>query len=486
MGSEVELKLELEAGDADQLPSHPLLRRLPPRVDKLRSVYFDTRKGKLRRHGWTLRVREANGLFTQTLKRFGPGAGLFDREEWEGAVTGPGPDASAAAGTPIAGLVNEEQFARLVPMFAVEVKRSTWLVRKAGAEVELVSDRGLVAAADRTQTFDEIELELKSGEAASLAGLAQQIGRRIPLRLGVQAKADRGFLLASGKDGCAAKAEPVVLGDRMSIAEGLAIIVSSCLKQFRLNEALVADAGDPEALHQARVALRRLRAALSLFKPAIEDDELSALLAELSGFTARLGPARDLDVMIARLPPDDRKRARFERRRNRQYAAIGKMLASRRFRAWTLELVAWTYGGAWRETRKAKRRLLGFALKRLDRQWRAIERRAARFDDSSDHQRHRLRIHAKKIRYALEFLEAPLRSMEAEQRKFAKAVEGLQESLGNLNDLATARTLDSWIRWWGLPRDDREERRLVRAARRQLRTLRDIGPYWRRAARKPN
>jgi inorganic triphosphatase YgiF len=481
---EVEIKLEVAPEHADELPSHPLLRRLTPRVEALRSVYFDTRKGKLKRNGWTLRVREANGLYTQTLKRAGPGAGLFSRDEWEGAVAGPDPDPNAAAGTPIADFFGKKQFGRLVPLFAVEVERSTWVLRPDGAEVELVSDRGLVAAGDRTEDFNEIELELRAGDVSSLVGLAQRIGRRIPFRLGVQAKAERGFQLARGMPGRAVKAEPVTVGRRMTIADGVAIIISACLKHFRLNEALVVPGGDPEGLHQARVALRRLRAALSLFKPAIDDDQFDALRNELRAFTAKLGPARDLDVLIAKLQPRDRKRRGFERRRARHYAAIEKMFASRRFRAWTLDMVGWVYGGDWRETRRAKRPLLGFALGRLDRLWRAIERRGDEFDSLSDYQRHRLRIHGKKIRYGLEFLEAPLSVAGSDQQKFAKAVEGLQEALGEMNDLTTARTLVPWNRQAATADQEAEVKRLAQIARRHLRTLRDIGPYWRNSVRK--
>jgi triphosphatase len=481
---EVEMKLELAPEHVDELPSHPLLRQLTPRVQELRSVYFDTRKGKLKKHGWTLRVREANGLYTQTLKSVGPGAGLLSRDEWEAPVAGPHPDPEATATTPVADFFDKRQFERLVPLFAIEVERSTWVLRRYGAEVELVLDRGLVAAGDLSEDFNEIELELRAGEVASLIRLAQGIGRRIPVRLGVQAKAERGFELAKRMPRRAVKAEPVVIGRRMTIAEGVATIISACLKHFRLNEALVVPGGDPEGLHQARVALRRLRAALSLFKPAIDDDQFETLRNELRAFTAKLGFARDLDVLIAKLHPTDGKHKGLERRRARHYSAIEKMFASRRFRAWSLDMVGWAYGGNWRETRRARRPLLGLALRRIDRLWRAIERRGDEFDRLSQRQRHRLRIHGKKIRYGLEFVEAPLSNAGPRQQKFAIAIEGLQESLGEMNDLATARTLFPWKRQVDTANNEAEVKRLARIARRHLRKLRDIGPYWRKPARK--
>src|SRR5688572_27892296 len=100
-------------------------------------------------------------------------------------------------------------------------------------------------------------------------------------------------------------------------ARGFAAIAQSCLRHFRLNEPLIIKHREPDALHQARVAMRRLRSALSLFRPAVFDADFPGLREELRWFTGQLGHARNLDVLLLREVPDearevivdDRKRA---------------------------------------------------------------------------------------------------------------------------------------------------------------------------------
>ncbi|MCL6684051.1 CHAD domain-containing protein [Sphingomonas alba] len=478
MSLEMELKLEVAPEFSDKLRALPLLRRVEPDVACQASVYFDTRRKRLRRHGWTLRVRESRGRFVQTIKRSEFSAGLFEREEWEEVVHGLRPDSDAIAWTPLAALLSTHQLRRLAPVVTVEVERSTWLIPAGKGLVEVAFDEGQVRAGGAHDDFHEIELELKRGEVGDLSAIARSIGRRIPVRLGVQSKAERGIALAKRKSCKAFKADPIVVDEDMTVADGVATILSSCIKQFRLNEPLIGADRDPEALHQSRVAIRRLRAALSLFKPAMEDEESVRLRAALGDFTNRLGPARDLDVMLFAVPPAERRRPVMERKRERAYAAIARMLASARFRSWMLEFVIWTHAGAWRNGKRAQQPLMTFALKRLDRLWRAIQGGAEAFDTLSVTERHQLRIDGKKMRYSLEFLEAAL-GRHSSQRRFAKAVENLQETLGVLNDLATARAL-SPTRKVRQPPDEfaPDEEQLLQASRRHLRALLRTGAYW--------
>jgi CHAD domain-containing protein len=102
---------------------------------------------------------------------------------------------------------------------------------------------------------------------------------------------------------------------------------------------------------------------------------------------------------------------------------------------------------------------------------------------SDNEERHRLRILIKKLRYALEFAEG-LHGHAAEQRKkFANAVQDLQEALGHLNDAVVARTLVATEQWLIEPRElTAEERAFLDGAEQNIGYLREIGPYWRRTA----
>src|SRR3546814_5486970 len=73
------------------------------------------------------------------------------------------------------------------------------------------------------------------------------------------------------------KAEPVALAGDMATAQAFQHIVQNCVRQFRLNEALLLIGRDAEALHQTRVALRRLRSAFSIFRPMRSEEHTSEL-----------------------------------------------------------------------------------------------------------------------------------------------------------------------------------------------------------------
>jgi len=478
MAREVELKLEIDPAHAGKLESHPLFREEPRRALQI-STYFDTPKGKLRRQGWVLRVRHEGDRWVQTIKHAGDSAGLFDRDEWESDVDGPRPDLLAIAGTPLKAHIKARQFLHLVPVVRTEVTRSTWLIRVKGATIELTYDEGQVEAGGATEPIHELELELKAGEVDALFAVAKRIGASIPVKLGVLAKPERGFALADGLRDKPVKATHVDLGDKASVADGFVAIVSACLMHFRINEPLFISQGDSEALHQLRVAIRRIRSALWLFRPAVKDAKFERTSDRLRRFTRELGTARNIDVILAAMRPNDPARGQLEQDRCHLYERIVKKLDSRAFRTFVIDLLAWTHIGEWRNGKKAGKRLIPFAIKRLDRLWRKIDERTADLWRLSDVERHQLRIDTKKIRYALQFLEEPFRTTGSAQGAFADAAEGVQDSLGCLNDLATRQELvgeggQPWL-------IDKEAARHLRAAKRHLDKLRKIGPYWRKA-----
>jgi inorganic triphosphatase YgiF len=477
MNHEIELKLEIAPDATERLLEQSWLGDSKRRSQRQLSVYFDTPDGELRRRGYTLRVRSAGDRFIQTVKSIEGGAGLFARGEWEYQIDGPEPDAERLGSTPLAGL----DVAGLDPIIRSEVERTACRLSRNGAEIELDFDRGTMAAAGREVAVAEVEIELVRGDAGSAISLARRIASEVPVKLGVLSKAERGFALADGRLGKVAKAEPVRLRADMSVADGFEAIVSACLRHFRLNEALVIDGRTPEALHQARVAMRRLRSAFTLFRSAILDAEFPHLREELRWFTGELGDARNLDVYLQREDGGD-ERALLEGRRERAYDAVIEAMDSARFRTLMLDLVAWSALGEWRGHANAQMPLGPYVSRRIDRLWAKIAM-AGDLWVMDDEQRHVLRIQIKKLRYALEFVEALHAHERQRQKKFAKAVEEMQEALGHLNDLVVARTLVMAEAWPIAPHEPCEnEKGFVREADHCLDRLRKIGPYWRAEA----
>jgi CHAD domain-containing protein len=156
---------------------------------------------------------------------------------------------------------------------------------------------------------------------------------------------------------------------------------------------------------------------------------------------------------------------------------VTKAMESKRLRALMLDLVGWVAVGDWRSNPQALRPIARFAEKRLDKFWVTIAEPAADIAAMDEFDRHELRIQVKKMRYAVEFLRGIFPAAAKKQKRFAAEVEGLQEALGKLNDLATARTLTGA----DLPsqRDDESEDDYLAEAQRHARKLLGLRPFWR-------
>ncbi len=441
MADEIELKLELTRDAADRFEASNLLPGDPAKARQA-SIYFDTPDRDLQAAGLSLRIRRSGKKRIQTVKADGASAaGLFARSEWEQPVADDTPLLDYS--TPIHALLGDVADA-IAPAFDVKVERRSWDVAEGDALIELVLDRGEAMAGERRAPICEIELELKSGDAGALFALARRIDAVVPVHIGVLTKAERGYGLA-GPAATLVKAEPLALSGDMTAAQAFRQIVGSCVRQFRLNETLLLANRQPGALHQARVALRRLRSALSLFKPMI-GDEGAALNTELRWLAGVLGEARDLDVLLGRTTPGA-LHDRIAASREAAYDAASQTLSSPRARTLLLDLVEWTAVSDWSGSRGGEadgdQPARGFAVAALDRFRRKVKRKGRDLADLDDEARHEARKDIKKLRYATEFF-ASLFDRKAEKRRYKRfiaALEELQDRLGLLNDLATAPDL---------------------------------------------
>jgi adenylate cyclase len=258
-------------------------------------------------------------------------------------------------------------------------------------------------------------------------------------------KAERGYLLHSGIPKMPVKGGTVALVAAMPPFEAFRRIALSCLQHLQQNHPGTLGSDDPEYIHQMRVAMRRLRAAVHVFAPELPAQLAESLLEPLSALMRQLGRARDLDVLLGEianpvlsaLPNEPRLPALASDITNRCCAARARAIAmladpeyGRTLLA-SLEALQPAYLAD-----AAALPLLGFAsarLRRLKKQLRRLASTAAIDDPAS---LHALRIGIKRLRYALEFfspLAAP-RNMDRVLHQLA----GVQEKLGQLNDLANA------------------------------------------------
>ena len=480
---EIELKLQLTEAAAQAIEAAGVLPGKPKPVAQ-RSVYFDTPDRALAGAGLSLRIREAKGKRIQTVKQADQGtAGVFARPEWEMPVKDDTPILDDAS--PVAGILGDKA-ARLAPVFAISTTRRIWTLEEGGARIEVVIDRGEVTAGDRQSPLCECELELVSGPSDALFTVARRLGAAAPVKLGVLTKSERGYRL-TGPLPLAVKAEDVALDHGMTAAQAFQRIALSCLRQFRLNEDLLLATRLPEPLHQARVALRRLRSAFTIFRPMLGTSG-AALREGLRWLAGALGDARDLDVLLARAPAGP-LRDRIRAGREAAYDAAAEALESDRARALMLDLAEWIHGGDWLsdpDTQAMRDRgAQDFAATALSRFRRKVKKGGRDLLHLEDEARHDLRKDAKKLRYAAEFF-APLFAGDRRKsrKRFGAALEAFQEHLGALNDLAAAPLVLDRLGLGGasgaadlIHAGDRAV--LLAAAQDAHRALADAEKYWR-------
>jgi triphosphatase len=443
MASEVELKFEVPPAMLRALSHAAWLKQLtqgPVKHDRLVSVYFDTGSRALREDGLSLRLRHIGDRTVQTVKE----DGAYRRHEWERDIDGEAPQRGMARHTALKPFTARKKWRKLRPIFETDVGRTSFDVKSGKSRIEVALDRGKVKAGRDSQPISEVALELKEGEVADLARLATRVaGRGAVLEL--RSKAERGYALADGGVGDHVGASAIALGDDMTAAEGFRAIGFSCLHHLAANRAAVLK-DDPEGIHQMRVGLRRLRAALSLFKPLIEGPEFETIKKDLKWVTGELGPARDFDVFVAKtIAPMEKQppaglaalETDIKTRRNRGFVRAKHMVRSQRYRRILLKTGLWLAGGDWttrggqlRRDRR-ERKLKDMARDILAARTAQATKKLKKLEGLDVLRRHKLRIALKKLRYAVGFFE----SLFPKPKRFAARLKDLQGALGRLNDI---------------------------------------------------
>ncbi|MBR0698195.1 inorganic triphosphatase [Bradyrhizobium lablabi] len=271
MGTETELKLATSKRGLQQAIALPLLKKQASegsRKQELTSVYYDTNDLALRKHDISLRIRKIGAQRLQTIKA--NSSALFAREEWETEIDRDEPKLQLARDTALAPLLTAKLTKELKPMFETRVERVVIPCHIGNSDVELAFDQGCVATADAKLDLAEIEIELKHGDRSEVARLARKLARTAPVALSVRAKAELGYALLDGALDAPIFAGPVMVSRQATVADAFTRVGLACLRQIAGNENAVRN-GDPEGIHQMRVGLRRMRAALSLFKEMLHE-----------------------------------------------------------------------------------------------------------------------------------------------------------------------------------------------------------------------
>lgn len=471
MGIEPELKFRaaknsLERLAGTRIPGTPLEQR----VDQyLNSTYFDTRKQELRRRGIALRVRKAGDEYTQTVKT--SMAGSFARGEWESKVDQGEPDVHQLSSTPLRHLATRKLSRKLRPVFQTSVHRVTRRIHSGKSEIELAVDRGNLSAGGAPLPIAEFELELKAGRPVDLFRTARSLARNMDAELDLRSKAEQGYRLVNGEARGAVRAEAVHLTKKMTANEAFDIIAFSTLRHFSANADSIR-ASNAEAIHQMRVGLRRLRAAISLFGDVLPGPRTAKIKAELKWLTRELAPAREIDVFInervkpiaSAVEPKRGGRAieqEFLIRRKHALQRACTALETSRYRNLLVDLVEWLGNRRSTANEVGEKRIGIFAEKLLKRRIRKAYEQGRRLEKMSARERHKLRIRIKKIRYAIDFFQSRYpRRAQATLKRLSARLKKVQNALGALNDFIAHREMAVQAALKA-PRKDRRARSFV-------------------------
>lgn len=443
MNGSLERELKLIAPDAFSLarmePHLDAYVAAPAKLARLHTVYYDSDDFRLARWGCSLRFRAGHGW---TLKLPVPREGDVAYRE-EHVFEGDGGSVPAAA------LDLATAYLRgAIPRPVAELRTVRTSRQVSGADGSEVAEVALddVRVVDGTQVvqrFRQLEIELAKdapdGALDALAALLRRegAGDPDPVAKNVRALGDQAALpeIAAEEPGRGAR-----IGDVVRAA-----FCNSVTRLIRRDAALRLHAGET-AVHDARVAVRRLRSDLRTFRPVLEEAWCNDLRERMRWLQDGFSTARDADVLLERLRNDatqiaDRDRERIEEvlrplqeQRSTAYARMRAMLREPRYAALLQELV----DAAKRPPLTAAADQPAATCQReiIDDAWSVLRKRVRkRSRPPADRELHRIRIAAKRVRYAAEAL-APAVGRRA--TRLARAAEAVQTILGDQHDAVVA------------------------------------------------
>lgn len=449
----LEREVKLGAGPAFHLPDLTGVIAgvavTPPEAVRLETVYYDTPDLRLARWGVSLRHRAGEGW---TLKLPGlESGGLLQRDEltFQGGAKKP-PEGALAV---IRAYVRR---AELVPVARLStLRRRVRLVDAAGERLaEIVDDEVSVRDGRRVAArFREIEVEVAASNGDGPGGgvVAPLVTRLRGAGAGAPDPTPK-HIRAIGPRAL----EPPEVAAQPIQAEAAAKdvirhVLADSIASLLRHDPIVRTGADPEAVHQARVSTRKLRSNLRTFGPLLDVEWTEPLRAELGWLAMCLGAVRDREVLLDRLkdsasslpPADQRSGASLLHVLELEIETVRKKLMgdldSTRYVDLLENLVAAAHAPA--TLPEADQPAAAVLPALATSPWRRLRSGIRQLPENpTDPELHRIRILAKRARYAAEAV-APVAGAAAES--FARAAAKLQTVLGEHQDSVTAQ---AWLR----------------------------------------
>jgi adenylate cyclase len=428
---------------------------------RLENTYYDTPDLALHQERIALRIRTTPTGHLQTVKCAAKSmAGLSARPEWETPYTGAF-DFKVVDTRKVRSFLEERQ-SSLIPIFTTSFERRTWRIDiSKKIALWVMVDTGHISSSDCVLPVSEVELELVQGKPEDLLDFATALASHLPLVPDDVSKAERGYRLFLKQQNAPHKSLPSPLDAKQNSAEAFHLLASQGMQMWQTNLLGTLTSQNQEYVHQFRVSLRRLNSLIKVFKPALPGRYHARWTKRVKELSQLTGDVRDLDVMRSGIiePMMDSGDQQILAHAGAALAALANAKVEAQEQLQQLH-----YGGPIllfaRDLQELDnddfpKNLPRFAEKQLAGLHRtAVKRLTQTLKSPTPERAHRYRIALKHLRYSCEFF-APLFDNE-EMVEYAKAVAGLQDAFGFINDFHVALSrMQEWVTHGVVTKDSR-------------------------------
>jgi len=270
-------------------------------------TYLDTDDWRIHRAGYALRIRSGSGKSEATLKSLhSAGAEAADRREMSETLENSESESIQQLTGPVGTRVRAVRGARaLLPLFEVRTSRQRFSIRRED-EVqqlgEIALDQTVISppSGEPRTSMQRVEVEALTEAHEQLQSLVKTLRSDCALEAASDTKYSHGLKSVGLAPVAAPNFAPTVVDASMTVAEVALANLRGYLSAWHLHEPGARLGDDPEELHDARVAGRRLDAVLRQFGPYLPEP-LLRIRPTLKTVLRALGHARDLDVALMEL-----------------------------------------------------------------------------------------------------------------------------------------------------------------------------------------
>jgi triphosphatase len=431
-----------------------------PVTRKVRQVFWDTAGHRLGRAGMAIAAQSIGQKRTQLVRsiRQPPTGGRILHQQ-ESSLPGETLDPTRLALLPggdpaVAMRVTADM---LIPVFALDLTRTVWQVSCGDGRLAVTLDIGTIESAAGPAEFHQIALTATSGPPQAIYEFAQRLQRTVPVALATHDPAQLGYRRIAEADWWPGNRDGTArFAPEMTVRQGILAIGRAATAALRATVQAMETGVEPERIHETRVALRRLRSILSVFRAALPAFSRQALARDLGALASKLGHTRELDVFLtgtlAPLTEASGEDAALRGlhltaavlRQNTAEIARQAVMAPE-FGILSCRLAAWFDAGIWPELPSAEAAALldqpfeDYAGTLLRKHHRKLLAAGHALRDPKAAELHTLRIQAKKLRYTAEFVRSLYPARPA--RRYIAALKSIQDILGSINDAFVAQSL---------------------------------------------